>query len=468
MSNGEEGQFFWAARRFRPDDLAFLPARHFDRVEILFTRIDRPLARVRQPFHRGCVGQALRPVRARKHLVSVKPRQPLKLVPRLDEQGYRKELVAERRAWVEARTGTQLHHVGSFSLDIEASRGNIENPIGAVQMPVGVAGPLLMRGEHAQDTVYVPLATTEGALVRSYERGMVALTRAGGAVVRLERDENRVCPLFMFDDVGAAATFARRLPEHLEEIRAAAESTTSHGKLLRLECQQVGREVIVTFGYFTADAQGMNMILKATEAACRWIVGHGLAQRFYVFSGYNSEKRASGSLLAGGKGKKVVAGAVLPRRITEAYLHASPEALHHLWQRTVVGHLQTAALGYNGHFANGLTALFIACGQDVANVANSAVGVTHFEITADGDLHASVTLPSMSVATVGGGTGLGTSRECLDMMGCAGPGGAPRLAEIAAATLLAGELSFGAAIASGEFVDAHETYGRNRPDETAR
>ena len=307
------------------------------------------------------------------------------LVPRLAEQGYRKDLVARRREWVEEQTGATLDHVGRFSLDMESTRGNVENPIGAVQMPLGVAGPLRVFGEHVDDEVYVPLATTEGALVRSYERGMVALTRAGGATARLERDENRVCPLFFFDDVHGAADFARRLPDHLDDLKRAAESTTSHGKLLGIVCQQVGREVMVTFSYFTADAQGMNMILKATEAACRWIVEQGLSRRFYVFSGYNSEKRASGSLLAGGKGKKVVAGALLPRRITEAYLHVTPERLHHMWQRTVVGHLQTAALGYNGHFANGLTALFIACGQDVANVANSAVGITHFEVTQDGD-----------------------------------------------------------------------------------
>jgi hydroxymethylglutaryl-CoA reductase (NADPH) len=131
----------------------------------------------------------------------------------------------------------------------------------------------------------------------------------------------------------------------------------------------------------------------------------------------------------------------------------------------VLGHLQASAIGYNGHFANGLAALFIACGQDVANVAHSAVGITNFEVTAGGDLYASVTLPSLTVATVGGGTGGGTARECLEMLGCAGPGGAPKLAEIAAATLLAGELSMGAALASGEFVTAHEMYGRNRPPE---
>ncbi|MEQ1727706.1 MAG: hydroxymethylglutaryl-CoA reductase, partial [Vicinamibacterales bacterium] len=118
---------------------------------------------------------------------------------------------------------------------------------------------------------------------------------------------------------------------------------------------------------------------------------------------------------------------------------------------------------FNAHYANGLTAIFIACGQDVANVANAAVGITDYEVTPDGDLYASVTLPSLTVATVGGGTGLGTSRECLGMLGSVGSGHARKFAEIVAASVLAGELSMAGAIGSGEFVNAHETYGRNRP-----
>jgi hydroxymethylglutaryl-CoA reductase (NADPH) len=345
-------------------------------------------------------------------------------------------------------------------------RGNIENPVGAVQVPLGVAGPLHVEGEHAQGLFYVPLATTEGALVRSYERGMMALTRAGGATVRLHADENRVSPVFVFDGVAEATAFARELPGLFESLKAEAESTTRHGRLLRLEPRAVGREVAVHFVYWTADAHGMNMIVKATDHACRWLVEQGRAGhagRYYLFSGAESEKRASGSLFAGGKGKKVVAGARLSRRLVRAYLHTTPAGFADLWQRTVIGHLQSGALGYNGHFANGLTALFIACGQDVANVVNSAVGITSFEVLPDGDLYASVTLPALTVATVGGGTGLGTARECLEMLGCVGEGAAPKLAEIVAATLLAGELSMGAAIASGEFVDAHEEYGRNRP-----
>ncbi len=387
----------------------------------------------------------------------------VELVPRLVRQGYDRGQMETRRRWVEEATGASLRHVGSYSIPSEEMRGNVENPVGAAQVPLGVVGPLDVRGEHARGRYYVPLATTEGALVRSYERGMVALTRAGGAAARMSVDRNRICPVFPCADVEAAHRLAATVQERLDHVRAEAEATTRHGRLVELACQVIGREVIVTFSFATGDAHGMNMIAKAADRACRWIVEHTEAERYLIFSGATSEKRASGALLAGGKGKRVVAGARLPRRVVRTVLQSTPEALVDLWGHTVVGHLHAGSLGYNGHFANGLTALFIACGQDVANVANAAVGITRFEHTDDGDLYASVTLPSLTVATVGGGTGLGTGRECLEMLGCAGDGKAAKLAEIAAATLLAGELSMAAAIAEGQFVDAHETYGRNRP-----
>ena len=389
--------------------------------------------------------------------------QAFELVPRMKDQGYAGELVARRREWIEERTGCQLEHVGSYSIASEEMRGNIENPIGAVQTPLGVAGPLKIDGMHATGTFYVPLATTEGALVRSYERGMAALTRAGGVTTRIHQDENRIAPVFCFDNVRDAYEFTQSVTDDFQAIREAAESTTHHGKLVRLECHPIGREVIVNFSYTTGDAHGMNMIVKATEQACQRIMSHSKARQFYIFSGFSSEKRASGSLLSGGKGKKVTAGALLPEATVKSYLHTTPTRLSDLWRRTVVGHMQANAIGYNGHYANGLAAIFIACGQDVANIANSAVGITNFEVTDDGDLYASVTLPSLTVATVGGGTALGTSRECLEMLGCAGSGGAAKFAEIVAATILAGELSMGSAIASSEFVQAHETFGRNKP-----
>lgn len=386
-----------------------------------------------------------------------------KLVPRYANQGYGEDALLARRQWVERTTGTRLAHVGACSVPGEQMRGNIENPIGTVQTPLGVAGPLLINGRHAQGVFYVPMATTEGALVRSYERGMTTLTRAGGVTARVYVDENRVSPVFLLPDVAAAYDFAARLDGCFARIKEEAESTTSHGKLLRLECEPVGREVIVNFCYFTADAHGMNMIVKATEHACRWILQNTGATSFYLFSGRSSEKRGSGALLRGGKGKKTVAGAHIPGRLLRQYLHINCGELVDLWRHTVIGHIQANAIGYNGHYANGLAAVFIACGQDVANIVNSAVGITNFELSGDDSVYVSVTLPSLTLATVGGGTALGTSQECLQMLGVAGPAGAPKLAEIVAATLLAGEISMAAAIASGEFVNAHESYGRNRP-----
>lgn len=398
------------------------------------------------------------------HSAPPAPPAPLDLVPRMTRQGYTREQIDKRRAWLEERTGTELRHVGSTSLPAESLRGNIENPVGSVQMPLGVAGPLVIEGQHARGTFYVPLATTEGALVRSYERGMVTLSRAGGVTTRLIADSNRVSPTFVFDDVGAAADFARRLPEHFDRVRAEAEATTSHGRLLRLESHAIGREVIVHFVFHTGDAHGMNMIVKAANRACAWLVEQSDALRYYLFSGLEAEKKASANLLSGGKGRGAVAGARIPAALLKTHLHVEPRQLADLWHRTVLGSIHAGTVGYNGHFANGLTAMFIALGQDVANVVNSAMGITNLEVRENGDLYASVTLPALTLATVGGGTALGTSRECLEILGCFGSGCAPKLAEIVAASLLAGELSIGAAIASGEFVAAHEQYGRNRPD----
>ena len=431
--------------------------------------------------------------------VATSERQPdsesaaIELVPRFAAQGYEEDEVARRREWVARKTGAELDHVGRSSIPSRSLRGNIENPIGSVQMPLGVAGPLRIRGEGIDESVYVPMATTEGALVRSYERGMVMLSRAGGVTTCVERDENRVAPTLLFDGVEASSAFAEAIGGAREHVAAAAESTTSHGRLTSLQPYVVGRRVILEFRYHTADAQGMNMIVRATEEACRWIADEFLPERrvllerlrrefearlgrafgecrMSIFSGYAAEKRAAASLLQGGKGKRVQAAVEVPRRLLRQTLRVTPEDMVELWRSTVVGHLHSGSVGFNGHAANGLTSLFIACGQDVANVANAAVAISVLETTRAGDLFASVTLPSLTVATVGGGTALATSRECLQMIGCwrpetGGNGLSRRFAQIAAAMVLAGDLSFSAAIISGEFVAAHERYGRNRPDQ---
>ncbi len=390
-------------------------------------------------------------------------RQPLDLVPRFSGRGYDDEAIAERRRWVEAKTGASLESVAAHSMPGPGMRGNIENAIGAVQVPLGVAGPLLVRGEHASGSFYVPFATTEGALVSSYERGMAALARAGGVEVRLERDENRVSPAFACLDVARAAELARWFAVATADLVALAAATTRHGRLLRVTPRQVGRHVIVDFDYSTGDASGMNMAVRATEHACRWAVERSCAESFEIFSGAESEKRAGAALWRGGKGKWATAGAAIPAAVLRSMLRTDAPALARLSGRTAAASLAAGASANNGQLANGLAAIFIACGQDVANVANAAVGITRFEELADGAVYASVTLPSLTVGTVGGGTALATSHECLSLLDCAGTGRAGKFAEIVAAALLAGELSMAAAITAGELGAAHDALGRNRP-----
>ena len=387
---------------------------------------------------------------------------PGDLLPRLKDQGYDAERVSKRRTWVEQKTGSELRHIGSYSYDPELMRGNIENPIGVAQIPMGVAGPVLVHGRHAQGLFYVPMATSEGALIRSYERGMVALTKSGGVQVALTGDENQIAPTFFFDSVHAAHEFIDWLPNQIEHLQAAASTTTSHGKLTNVKCYPVGRQVLVNFGFYTGDAQGMNMLVKAADVACKWIQANFPISSYFVFSGMSSEKRPSGFLLTRGKGKRVTAGCVLTHEVLRLYLHCTADQLFRVWHSTLIGHLQANSIGYNAHCANGLTAIFIATGQDVANVANAACAITYFEPHPEG-LFVSVTLPALSIATVGGGTGLPTAREALSVMGCSGSGKAKKLAEIIAAAILGGEISMGAAITTGEFVAAHEHYGRNRP-----
>ena len=388
----------------------------------------------------------------------------IEIVPRFSDQQYSEASVAQRRNWVEKKTDTTLDLVSHSSLNPGSLRGNIENPIGSVQIPLGVAGPLRVHGEHAEGDFLVPLATTEGALVKSYERGAVAITRAGGAQTRITNDSNCCSPIFTLTDVVKAADFCRHIEKCFDQFDKITSSTTNHGKLLSAVARQIGRDVVLDLKFFAADAHGMNLCSKATEAICQWLRSERPEiETHLTLSGASSEKRVSGAAFRVGKGKHVVAGVTIPRKIVRRHLFSTPEGMCHMLHRTLLGQIQSGTIGYNGHVANGLTALFIACGQDVANVVNGSVAMTSLEVDSGGDLVASVTLPSLNVATIGGGTGIGTGKECLQLLGCLGKNKCRKFAEIVAATILAGELSFGASLAHGDFSNAHEKYGRNRP-----
>jgi hydroxymethylglutaryl-CoA reductase (NADPH) len=384
-------------------------------------------------------------------------------VPRSKENDYTAESAARRREFLREQSDVDLDHVGSFSFDAGAVEGNIENYIGVAQVPIGVAGPLRINGEHAQGDFYVPLATTEGTLVASYNRGMRLLSECGGVKTTVVDDQMQRAPAFIFDDALQAREFGEWVSAHCDEIRAVADATTRSGKLTYIGHYQVGPLLYLRVNYTTGDAAGQNMTGRATLAACEWIKANYPGGAEYVLSGaIDTDKKHSQINMLLTRGKRVVAEAVIKNDVLQRMMGIDTKTLYDYRQVGMVGGF-LAGSSYNGaHAANGLTGLFIATGQDAANISESHAGLSYARLRENGDYYWSVTLTSLIVATYGGGTGLPTQRECLELLGCYGKGKVRKFAEICAATVLAGDTSLTSAILAGHWVSSHERLGRNR------
>jgi len=384
-------------------------------------------------------------------------------IPRDPDDDFTAAAAAARRTFAGEQTGADLHHLGSYSLDPSTLPGNIEHFTGVAQVPIGIAGPLLVDGEHAQGEFYVPLATTEGTLVASYNRGMKLLHAAGGVKTTVVDDHMQRAPAFAMDDARAARELRTWIGDHFAEIAAAAEATTSVGRLLEIETYIAGRFLFCRFDYATGDAAGQNMTSKATWAACEWIkASNDAVTEYQLEAQLATDKKHSHINTLKTRGKRVVAEATIPDALLREQMNTTSRALFQARQLSHLGARLALTVNNGAHSANALAALFIATGQDAANVAESHSGLVHVELRENDDYCYSITLPSLIVATHGGGTGLATQRECLQMLGCVGEGKALKLAEIMAATVLCGELSLGSAIVADEFVAAHDRHGRNR------
>ncbi len=384
-------------------------------------------------------------------------------VPRDKENDYTPAAAAARREFATGQSGASLEHVGHFSLDPANLTGNVEQFLGVAQVPIGLAGPLLVDGEHAQGEFYVPLATAEGTLVASYNRGMRLLHEAGGVKTTITEDHMQRAPAFLFHSAREARDFDGWIDERFEEIKAAAEATTSTGKLQEIERYQAGRILYTRFNYTTGDAAGQNLTGKATQAACHWIVSeHAPIERFFLESNFATDKKSSQINMLNTRGKKVIAEATIPNELFKRVMRSDSELMYRARQVSNLGGFMSGVNNNGAHSANGITAMFIATGQDAANVAESSAAFVYAELRPNGDYYYAVTIPALIVATYGGGTGLATQRECLELLGCYGAGKVRKLTEIVAATVLCGELSLGSAIVAEEWVDAHDLYGRNR------
>ncbi|MEA3337355.1 MAG: hydroxymethylglutaryl-CoA reductase [Chloroflexota bacterium] len=384
-------------------------------------------------------------------------------IPRDNVDDFSASIIAERQRFVEEFTGQQLEHVTHYSFDPEIARGNIENFTGVAQVPIGFAGPITICGEHAQGEFIIPMAASEGTLVASYNRGMKIINLCGGVKVSVVADAMQRAPVFVFDDARLARDFVAWVAENEGKIREEAEATSSIARLSNIDPYLAGKFAFLRFNFTTGDGAGQNMVGRATFAGCSWIVDHydGI-RHFYLESNLATDKKASQVNIMHTRGKRVIAEAVIKRDVLVQHMRVEPDSLFYHYNVANIGAILSGANNNGLHSANGITAMFIATGQDVANVAESSAGILYTEITPEDDLYISLTVPSLIVATYGGGTGLATQRECLELLGCYGTGKVFKFAEIVTAVALAGEISLASAISSLDWVSSHERYGRNR------
>jgi len=384
-------------------------------------------------------------------------------IPADREDDYAPEIIEKRREFVRSFTGADPVHLFSNSFDPQLTAGNIESFAGVAQIPIGLAGPIRINGEHARGDFIIPLATTEGTLVASYNRGIKVLNLSGGVQCTVSDDRMQRAPVFVFDSAREAREFRDWVEENMPAISKAAEATSSVAKLLDIDIFLSNKFAFLRFNYSTGDAAGQNMVGRATFAACSWMLEQlDSVRAFYLESNLATDKKHSQINLMRTRGKRVTAEVTIPRDVLVQHMRVEPETLDYHAGIANVGAMLSGANNNGAHSPNGITAMFIATGQDVANVSESSSGIVYTEVTSNGDLYISITIPSLIVATFGGGTGLPTQAECLEILGCRGRDKVKKLAEIVGGVVLAGEISLASAISSLDWVSSHEKYGRNR------
>ncbi len=383
----------------------------------------------------------------------------------LEEHADHATAAAARRHLLAEETGADVEPLSEEALDLAGAEANIENAVGTAEVPMGVAGPLPVAGGAADGEYYLPLATTEGALVASVNRGAAAIRDAGGADARVTDRGMTRAPVFRVEGVVEASEVVEWVGENEDRLREAAESTTNHGELLGVEPYVVGDSVFLRFAYDTKDAMGMNMATIATGEACELVEAETPADLVALSGNLCTDKKPAAINAVEGRGRTVTADVFLSADLVAERLNTTPDAIAEAnVRKNLVGSAKAGSLGFNAHAANVVAAAFLATGQDEAQVVEGANAITTMDAREEG-LYASVSLASLEVGTVGGGTRLPTQSAALDVLGLAGGGDPPgsnadALAEVIAAGTLAGELSLLAALASRHLASAHAELGR--------
>ena len=387
-----------------------------------------------------------------------------KLPPELSAR----EAAAVRREGLERAANTQTKGLDSFAFNADqASSSNCENLIGAAHVPIGVVGPLPVHGDRVNESLYVPLATTEGALIASVNRGCAALRQAGGATVHVEDVGLTRAPVFRTSGIRASKRFVQWLENHEDEIRTRVEATSRYLSLLDLRPFTVGTTVFVRFRFSTGDAMGMNMATLACDKVIQDLIVPETGVEFVSLSGnYCVDKKPAAINAQEGRGKRIYAEAELDAHdVEEGLKTTAADLIETQYRKNLLGSSAAGSMSMNAHYANMVAAFFVATGQDIAQVVEGALGTTCIEPRGDNGIYVSIYMPDVPLGAVGGGTGLQTQQDVLSLLGVEldpnEPGAAVmRLAEILGATVLAGELSLMGALSSHHLARAHHQLGR--------
>lgn len=371
----------------------------------------------------------------------------------------------ERRKSLEKELGIAVSHIGNFSLDEEiASKKHCENMIGATQIPLGVAGPLKVKSLNSKvESVFVPLATTEGALIASINRGCKVIAESGGAIVAVYREGTTRGPVFYTGSLEKSKALQTWIVKNESLLQKTAASTSKHLQYKKISVQMLADYVFIRFSFDTEDAMGMNMVTIATQKMSELIEQKTGAKCLAVAGNFDIDKKPAWLNVISRRGFTAWAEIIVKKEIIKNILKTTPEKIFDVWlAKCMIGSAMSGSLGFNAHFANVIAALFLATGQDPAHVVEASCGITTAKVLPNGDLYFSIYLPALMIGTVGGGTGLATQKEALEILGVTGKGKVEKFAEIIAGAVLAGELSLLASLSEGSLAHAHETLGRGK------
>lgn len=363
----------------------------------------------------------------------------------------------ERRKALENELKLDLQSVATAQVDPEDS-AHCENMIGAVSIPMGVAGPLKLQGEHANGEFYVPLATTEGALVASISRGAKAITESGGATVLAYEIGTTRGPVFYTGSIKKSKELFTWINSNEEKLRSATESTSNHLKYKKVNVKSIGAYVFMRFYFKTDEAMGMNMATIATQKITEMIEQETGIACLTVAGNYDIDKKPAWLNIINCRGKEAWSEAVIPAETVQSVLKTTSQKIFDVWlAKCMLGSAMSGSMGFNCHFANVVAALFLATGQDAAHVVEGSAGITTTKVLDNGDLYISVFLPAVMVGTIGGGNKLKTQTAARSIMNITS---AIQLAEVTAGTVLAGELSLLASLSAQSLATSHQKLGR--------